>query len=52
MPFAFVIDEQDIIRAKGVISKRQHLDFLLADAAKEPAETIAQVQYKWRFARI
>jgi hypothetical protein len=43
MPFAFVIDEQDIIRAKGVISKRQHLDFLLADAAKESATTIVQV---------
>jgi methylamine dehydrogenase accessory protein MauD len=43
MPFAFLIDEQGAIRAKGVISNRQHLDFLLADAAKEPATTIAQV---------
>jgi peroxiredoxin len=43
MPFAFLIDEQGVIRAKGVISNRQHLDFLLADAAKEPATTIAQV---------
>jgi peroxiredoxin len=43
MPLAFVIDEKGIIRAKGVVSKRKHLDFLLADAAKEPAATIVQV---------
>jgi peroxiredoxin len=43
MPFAFLIDEKGIIRAKGAISKRQHLDFLMADAAKEPAASIAQV---------
>lgn len=44
MPFAFLIDEQGVIRAKGIVSKRQHLDFLLADAAKEPATLAAQVQ--------
>ena len=44
MPFAFLIDEQGVIRAKGIISKRQHLDYLLANAAKEPATTIAQIQ--------
>jgi peroxiredoxin len=44
MPFAFLIDEQGVIRAKGIVSKRQHLDYLLADAAKEPATTITPVQ--------
>jgi methylamine dehydrogenase accessory protein MauD len=44
MPFAFLIDEQGIIRARGTVTNRQHLDFLLADAAKEPAATIAQVR--------
>jgi methylamine dehydrogenase accessory protein MauD len=44
MPFAFLIDEQGVIRAKGIVSKRQHPDFLLADAAREPATTIARVQ--------
>jgi peroxiredoxin len=44
MPFAFLIDEQGFICAKGTIGKRQHLDFLLADAARAPAATIAQVQ--------
>jgi peroxiredoxin len=43
MPFAFLIDEQGVIRAKGVISNPKYLDFLLADAAKQPATTIAQV---------
>jgi methylamine dehydrogenase accessory protein MauD len=44
MPFAFLIDEQGVIRAKGIASKREHPDFLLADAAREPATTIARVQ--------
>jgi peroxiredoxin len=43
MPFAFLIDQQGVIRAKGVVSNPKHLDFLLADAAKQPATTIAQV---------
>jgi peroxiredoxin len=44
MPFAYLIDEQGVIRAKGTLSKWQHLDFLLSDAAKEPATTAVQVQ--------
>jgi methylamine dehydrogenase accessory protein MauD len=43
MPFAFLIDEKGSIRAKGVVNRRQHLDFLLADAVKEPAATPVQV---------
>jgi methylamine dehydrogenase accessory protein MauD len=42
LPFAFLIDEQGVIRARGVVANRQHLDCLLADAAREPAETIAK----------
>ena len=41
MPFAFLIDEQGVIRAKGTVINRQQLDFLLADARKEPAATVA-----------
>jgi methylamine dehydrogenase accessory protein MauD len=42
-PFAFLIDEKGSIRAKGVVSRQQHLDFLLADAVKEPAATAIEV---------
>jgi peroxiredoxin len=37
MPFAFLIDEQGMIRAKGIVSNAQHLEFLLGEARKEPA---------------
>jgi hypothetical protein len=37
MPFGFLIDEQGVIRARGIVSGPQHLDFLLAEARKEPA---------------
>jgi peroxiredoxin len=41
MPFGFWIDEQGVIRARGVVSGPQHLDFLLAEARKEPAAPAA-----------
>jgi peroxiredoxin len=44
MPFGFLIDEQGIIRAKGIISNPQHLDFLLGEARKEPTATAPQVE--------
>jgi peroxiredoxin len=44
MPFAFLIDEQGLIRAKGTVTNRQDLDFLLADAAREPAAVVAKVR--------
>jgi hypothetical protein len=43
MPFAFLIDEKGSIRAKGVVNSPQQLDFLLADAVKEPAANAVQV---------
>jgi hypothetical protein len=42
MPFAFFIDEQGIIRARGTVTNRQQLDFLLADATREPAAAVAK----------
>ncbi|HZU35795.1 MAG TPA: sulfotransferase domain-containing protein [Gemmataceae bacterium] len=39
LPFAFLIDEQGIIRARGVVSQPEHLDLLLAEARKQPANT-------------
>jgi methylamine dehydrogenase accessory protein MauD len=44
LPFAFLLDEQGTIRARGVASTRQHLDCLLADATKEAAVTTAPVR--------
>jgi methylamine dehydrogenase accessory protein MauD len=44
MPFAFLIDEQGVIRARGTAANRQQLDFFLADAAREPAATVAKVR--------
>ena len=44
MPFGFLIDEQGVIRAKGIVSNPQHLDFLLGEARKEPAATVPQGQ--------
>ena len=44
MPFGFLIDEQGVIRAKGIVSNAQHLDFLLGVARKEPAATVPQVE--------
>ena len=41
-PFAFLINEQGVIRAKGIISNRQHLDFVLASVGQEaPHEAAA-----------
>jgi peroxiredoxin len=42
MPFAFLIDAQGVIRAKGTVTNRQHLDFLLADARKEPIASVSK----------
>jgi methylamine dehydrogenase accessory protein MauD len=44
MPFAFLIDEQGVIRARGTVSQRQHLDLLLAGAVREPAATVTPVR--------
>src|SRR5262249_6382405 len=44
MPFAFLIDEQGIIRARGTITNPQHLEFLLAASAKEPTATVAPMR--------
>jgi hypothetical protein len=43
MPFAFVI-EKGVIRARGAVSNRQHLDSLLADAPREPTATSAKLR--------
>jgi hypothetical protein len=44
MPFVFLIDERGVIRAKGTVTNRQQLDFLLADAAREPDVTVTPVR--------
>jgi peroxiredoxin len=44
LPFTFLIDEQGTIRARGIATNRRHLDFLLGDAAREPAATVARLQ--------
>jgi methylamine dehydrogenase accessory protein MauD len=41
LPFAFLLDEQGVLRARGIVSNRQHLDFLLGEARKGPAMTAA-----------
>jgi peroxiredoxin len=41
LPFAFLIDEQGVLRARGIVSSRQHLDLLLGEARKEPATAIS-----------
>jgi methylamine dehydrogenase accessory protein MauD len=41
MPSAFLIDEQGVLRAGGIVSNPQHLNFLLGEARKEPAATVA-----------
>jgi methylamine dehydrogenase accessory protein MauD len=35
-PFAFVIDERDVIIAKGIVNNAQHLGYVLAGASNEP----------------
>ncbi len=40
-PFGFLINEQGVIRAKGLISNRQHLDFVLASVGQEVAHEAA-----------
>jgi peroxiredoxin len=42
MPFAFLIDEQGVIRTGGTISQPQQVDLLLASATREPAATVAR----------
>jgi peroxiredoxin len=44
MPFAFLIDERGVIRARGTVSNPQHLDLLLGAGRKEPAATVALVR--------
>ncbi len=44
MPFAFLIDERGIIRARGIAANRQHLDFLLAAAGAEAVARAAPVR--------
>jgi methylamine dehydrogenase accessory protein MauD len=41
LPFAFLIDPQGVLRARGVVSSPQHLDFLLSEGRKDPAVTVA-----------
>jgi peroxiredoxin len=41
LPFAFLLDERGALRARGIVSNRQHLDFLLGEARKGPALTAA-----------
>jgi hypothetical protein len=33
-PFAFLIDEQGVIRSKGIVNNRQHLAFVLSGAGE------------------
>jgi methylamine dehydrogenase accessory protein MauD len=40
MPSAFLIDERGVLRARGVVSNPQHLNFLLGEGRQEPAATI------------
>jgi methylamine dehydrogenase accessory protein MauD len=44
-PFAFLIDEQGVIRSKGIISNKQHVGFVLGGAGQpdqaEQAEPVA-----------
>jgi hypothetical protein len=44
MPFGFLIDEKGVIRANGIVSNSQQLDFLLGEARKEPAATAPLVK--------
>lgn len=44
VPFAFLIDEQGMIRARGIATNRQQLDFLLAAARAEALPETAPVQ--------
>ena len=40
-PFGFLINDQGIIRAKGIISNREHLDFVLAGVGQEACHEAA-----------
>jgi peroxiredoxin len=44
LPCAFLLDEQGTIRARGVVTNGQELDCRLADAAREPAATVAPMR--------
>jgi methylamine dehydrogenase accessory protein MauD len=35
-PFAFVIDEHGIVRSKGIVSQREHVEFVLSAQHDEP----------------
>ena len=43
-PFAFLINEQGVIRSKGIITERQHIDFVLCSAAAEPESGHAETE--------
>ncbi len=43
-PFAFLIDERGVIAAKGIVSQRHHLGYLLSAASQDtPMTSSAQV---------
>jgi methylamine dehydrogenase accessory protein MauD len=40
-PFAFLIDEEGVIRSKGIVNNGQHIGFVLSSAAKDgPAKAV------------
>jgi peroxiredoxin len=42
LPFAFLIDAQGVVRARGIVSNPQHVALLLGEAGKEPAAAPAR----------
>jgi methylamine dehydrogenase accessory protein MauD len=43
-PFAFLIDEQGVIRSKGIVNNRQHLGFVLSGAGEAEHNGQAEAQ--------
>jgi methylamine dehydrogenase accessory protein MauD len=43
-PFAFLINEQGVIGSKGIITERQHIDFVLSGVGAEPASGPAETE--------
>jgi methylamine dehydrogenase accessory protein MauD len=41
-PFAFLIDEQGIIRSKGIAGSKQHLNFVLSGAGKKMETNVSE----------
>jgi peroxiredoxin len=41
-PFAFVIDEQGIVRSKGIAGSKQHLNFVLSGAGKKEEANVGE----------